>query len=74
MKNCNTIFNQENIKCFDFYEGLYEESVIVYLKSTRLDFEKGVLNALSGVNDIGGHLTKDHHKCNFLTWYKLKQS
>lgn len=68
------IFNSENIECFEIYEGIYDRSIIVYLKSTRIDFEKGVLNALSGVNNIGGYLTKDRHKCNFLTWYKLKQS
>jgi len=61
LKNCNTIFNQENIKCFELYEGL-QAGIVVYLESTRIDFEKGVFNALSGVKDIGGYLTKDHHK------------
>ena len=68
------IFNSENIECDELYEGIYEGSIIVYLKSTRIDFEKGVLNALSGVKDIGGHLTKNHHKCNCLTNVQQKKS
>ena len=64
LKTCNTIFNQENIECFNLMEG----SIILFLKSTRIDLENGVLNALSGIQDIGGHSTKDHHKCNFFTY------
>ena len=68
------IFSPENIECFELYEGIYDRSIIVYLKSTRLDFEKSVLHALSGVKNIGGYSTKDHHKCNFLIGTKNKTS
>jgi len=54
LKTCNKVFQKENIECVDATQG----SIILELKSSRIDFEKGVLNALSGVKYIGGYSTK----------------
>jgi len=58
LQKCNKIFNKENISCV----GVTEGSIIVELKSTRIDFEKGVKKCLSGVNDIAGNTTQNHDK------------
>jgi len=58
LKKCNEIFKKEKIECFDVTEG----SIIVELKSYRIDFQEGILNGLSGIEYINGFSTNNHHK------------
>jgi hypothetical protein len=72
LETCNKVFEKENIECTDVTEG----SIILHLKSTRIDFEKVVDNILSEVKFIGDHSTEDHHKYTdesvFDSWFKYR--
>jgi len=58
LKTCNEIFNSENIECVDASKG----SIILTLKSTRIDFVKSVRYVLSKINHIDGQSTEKNHK------------